>query len=214
MPDEDLALLDRWCAGDARAGNLLFKSYFPSVYRFFARKVDGSVDDLTQETFLACVQKRESFQRQSTFRTYLFAIARHKLYDYWKQAAKRSMAVDFEQSSVASLSTSIVSKLVRQDDRARLLEALRALPLEQQLLLELHYWEQLENDHLAEIFEVESPTIRSRLFRARHALREHLGAAAPQAGAEQLPDEALDAWARALRPTMERSPERHPQGHD
>jgi sigma-70-like protein len=74
MGDADLSLLNRWCAGDASAGNDLFKRHFASMYRFFERKIDGEIDDLVQETFLQCLKSRQAFQRQSSFRTYLFAI--------------------------------------------------------------------------------------------------------------------------------------------
>lgn len=50
MNDEDLALLDRWCAGDSSAGNTLFKRHFMSIYRFLAHKVERAddVDDVVQ----------------------------------------------------------------------------------------------------------------------------------------------------------------------
>jgi RNA polymerase sigma factor (sigma-70 family) len=203
--DEDLALLDRWCAGDRSAGNALFKCHFASIYRFLVHKVDGAddVDDLVQETFLACVRQRERFRRQSSFRTYLFAIARHTLYGYWSRASRRATAIDFADISIASLSTSAGSRLVRRGDEARLLAALRSLPLEQQLLLELHYWEELERDQLAEVFEVEPATTRSRLFRAREALRARMAASEQPPLAAGPDDAAFDAWARSLRPPIE-----------
>jgi RNA polymerase sigma factor (sigma-70 family) len=202
MRDDDFALLDQWCGGDNGAGNALFRRHFATVCRFFANKVDGDVDDLVQETFLACVRQRQQFQRQSTFRTYLFAIARNLLYNHWGKVAKRAAILDFDEISIASLSTSAGGRLARGDDRARLLDALRALPLEQQLLLELHYWEELEREQLAEIFEVEPATTRSRLFRARAALRDRLTLAS-QLPLRAATDDVLDAWARSLRPVME-----------
>ena len=197
MVDDELALLDRWCAGDATAGNALFKLHFTSVYRFFERKVDGELDELVQETFLACLRSRDSFRRQSSFKTYLLAIARHTLFGYWRRRARRAATIDFDEISVESLSTSAGSRMARREDRARLLQALRKLPLDQQLLLELHYWEELEREQLAEVFDVEPATTRSRLFRARQALRELLADGAER---RDLSDADLDAWARRLRP--------------
>lgn len=52
---------------------------------------------------------------------------------------------------------------------------LRTLPVEQQTLLELYYWEDLEIADLATIFEASANAIRIRLHRARQALRERLG---------------------------------------
>jgi RNA polymerase sigma-70 factor (ECF subfamily) len=207
--DDDLELLDRWCGGDASAGNALFRRHFHSIYRFVAHKLEGAdaADDLVQEIFLACVRQRDRFQRQSSFRTYLFAIARHTLYSYWNRATKQAGTIDFMLISIASLSTSAGSRLVRRGDEARLLDALRGLPLEQQLLLELHYWEELERDQLAEVFEIEPATTRSRLFRARQALRERLVASQqePATAIEAIDggEDALDAWARSLRPPSE-----------
>jgi RNA polymerase sigma-70 factor (ECF subfamily) len=187
--DPDLALLDRWRAGDGGAGNQLFKRHFPSVYKFFEHKTDGEVDDLVQETFLACVNNRETFRRQSTFRTYLFAIARNVLLGHWRRARGTRPTLDFDEISIASLSTSVGTRLAKREDRSRLVAALRALPVEQQILLEMFYWEDLDRDQLAEVFEVETATIGSRLFRARQALQSGLGTG---------DDGGLDTWARSL----------------
>lgn len=192
MVDEDLGMLDRWISGDLRAGNELFKQYFAQLYRFFSNKTDGDVDDLVQETFMACLKGRETFKRQSTFRTYLFAIARYTLLGHWRRRAAGQSAIPVEDLSIASLSTSAGSRLAGQQDRARLVEALRKLPMDQQMLLEMYYWQDLDRDRLAEIFDVETATIGSRLFRARKQLMESLETAAPPS------DEALDAWARSL----------------
>jgi RNA polymerase sigma factor (sigma-70 family) len=188
MVEADLSLLDRWCVGDAAAGNALFKRHFASVYRFFEHKTDGEVDDLVQETFLQCLRSRATFRRQSTFRTFLFAIARHVLFQHWRKQATTRAVLDFEDVSIAALTTSIGTQLARSADRAQLLAVLRTLPLDQQLLLELYYWEDFERDQLAEVFEVETATIGSRLFRARQALADGMSRAS----------DGLDAWARAL----------------
>jgi RNA polymerase sigma-70 factor (ECF subfamily) len=82
---------------------------------------------------------------------------------------------------------------------------LQTLPLDQQLLLELYYWEDLDRDQLAEVFDVEAATIGSRLFRARRALQDGLEQPDPGAQASGTP-EALDAWARNL--ANDRPPEK------
>jgi RNA polymerase sigma-70 factor (ECF subfamily) len=199
---DDLTLLDRWCDGDAKAGNELFARHFESLYRFFESKIDREIDDLVQQTFLACIRERDKFRRQSSFRTYLFAIARYTLYGYWKRV--RPM-LNVDEISVEAISTSVGTRIARKQDEQRLLEALRGLPLEQQLLLELHYWEGMERAQLAEVFEIEEATTRSRLHRARQALRERL-AAAGAAGSVVAGD--FDAWARSLRPENVRNTDR------
>jgi RNA polymerase sigma-70 factor (ECF subfamily) len=55
-------------------------------------------------------------------------------------------------------------------------DALRRLPVEQQTLLELYYWQELEIGAIGEVFEVEIGTARVRLHRARRKLRDLLEA--------------------------------------
>ena len=196
--EDDVDLLDRWCAGDRAAGNALFDRYFRLVYRFFEHKrnIDSDIDELVQDTFLGCLRSREAARRANSFRAYLFGIARHTLYHYWRKRNTRGEEVDFEQTSIASLSTSAGSRIDRRQRHARLLDALRGLPLEQQLMLELSYWEDLEREQLAEVFEIEPATTRSRQFRARQALRERLD---HSADGPRLDDADFDAWTRTLR---------------
>ena len=75
---------------------------------------------------------------------------------------------------------------------------MRELPVEQQTLLELHYWEGLDATELSKIFEMLPVTIRSRLSRARESLREIMlsDKDVPQNVTATL--ESLDAWARGL----------------
>lgn len=194
MEDPDLTLLDRWCAGDQTAGSTLFNRHFATLYKFFEHKIAGEVDDLVQETLLECVRARDTFKRQSTFRTYLFAIARHVLFQHWRKASAARPTLDFDEISIESLSTSAGSRLAKQSERARLVAVLRSLPLDQQLLLEMFYWQELDRDELAEVFEVETATIGSRLHRARQMMKKLLEQAeGPSALAHD-----LDSWARSL----------------
>jgi DNA-directed RNA polymerase specialized sigma24 family protein len=122
MQEEDLVMLERWRGGDSAAGNALFHRHFESVYRFFARKTDGDIDDLVQETFLACLHSVDAFRGRSSFRTYLFAIARHTIFGYWRRRTVSGKLLDFDEISIASLSTTAGTRLAKQQERAALLE--------------------------------------------------------------------------------------------
>jgi RNA polymerase sigma factor (sigma-70 family) len=125
---------------------------------------------------MGCVTARDRFRGQSSFRTYLFAIARNELYTFFRRLPRREH-VDFEVTSIADLRTSIPALLHRAREAEQLRVALAELPAEQQLLLELHYWHDLDAAALAEVFDVPAGTVRVRLLRARKALREHLATA-------------------------------------
>ena len=192
----DHELLDQWRAGNSAAGQALFARHFDSIYGFFASKCSGETDELVQSTFLACVRSRDAFRKEASFRTYLFTIARHELYRYLRQRRRDGDRLDFATTSIADLETTPGTRLARNEDHRRLLEALRGLPLEQQNLLELHYWEEMEIGELAEVFAAPAATIRTRLHRARRALRDLMArtAAAPAHALATL--ETLDTWAR------------------
>ncbi len=194
-PDEELVV--RWRAGEQAAGEQLFARHFDALYRFFATKC-GEPGDLTQATLLAVVRSRDQFAARSSFRTYLFSIARNELYDHLR-ARQRERAFDPEVSSIVDLVTTPATQLDRGESHRRLCEALREIPVEQQTLLELHYWEGLDAAALGEVFAAPPATIRTRLRRARLALRERLLAHGDGGIAPFASEEALDAWARAQR---------------
>ena len=172
--DVDFTLLERWRAGETKAGEELFARQFPGLYRFFATKCDGDTDELVQATLVACLKAKDTFRNESSFRGYLYTVARHELYRYFRER-KRAGDVDFAVSSVADLATTPGTKLARNESHRRLLDALRTLPIEQQTLLELYYWEELDVSALAGIFEAPPATIRTWMYRARQTLKEQLG---------------------------------------
>lgn len=195
----DFELLDRWRAGDPAAGEALFARHFDSLCGFFATKCFGEADELVQRTLLATVRSRDQFRKQSSFRTYLFTLARHELYHHLRAVRRHDARIDFSVTSLAEIVTTPATRLARDAARRALHEVLRTLPLEQQTLLELHYWEDLDADQLAEVFETTPGAIRVRLHRARRALRARLegGIAAPGEGAAMLlPDESDPATRR------------------
>jgi RNA polymerase sigma factor (sigma-70 family) len=192
----DIALLEQWRAGDAAAGEALFQRHFDSIYGFFETKCEADADELVQSTFLACLRARDQFRKESSFRTYLFTIARHELYRVLRGKQRDGARLDFELSSIADLVSTPGTRIARNQEHQRLLAALRELPVEQQTLLELHYWEDMEIADLAEVFETPQATIRTRLHRARKALREKMIGAAPREALESL--ESMDVWARGL----------------
>ena len=153
-----------------------------------------------QRTFLGCVEARERFRGASSFRTFLFAIARNELCAYFR-LRKRGDAVDFSVSSIAELGPSPSTLARQRSEREILLAALQQLPVDLQLALELHYWEGLPGPDLAVILEIPEGTVRSRLRRALEQLRERLAA---EQGGERLLGAGgdLEGWAQQLRSRM------------
>ena len=80
-----------------------------------------------------------------------------------------------------------------------LLAALRHLPLELQLILELHYWEDLSTSEMAEVVGIPQGTVKSRLRRAREQLTAQIAAHDADPTLIQTTLQNLEGWARELR---------------
>ena len=195
----DAELLDLWRDGDTVAGQALFARHFESVYRFFCNKVGRDFDDLVQETFLGCVHSRDRFRGDSSFRTFLFAIARKQLLKYRERWTKANAKETLEESQCLLLDSTPSKLAVEREEQKLLLRALRRLPLDLQIALELFYWEELRSKDIAVILEIPHGTARSRLRRARELLREQVDVLARTPSLRESTTANFDLWLKSLR---------------
>jgi RNA polymerase sigma factor (sigma-70 family) len=169
----DFELLEAWRGGDEAAGRELFARYFDAVYRFFRNKVDDAAEDLVQQTFMGLVQGKDRFRGEASFRTYVFMIARKRLYTFLRDRDRARDPMEFHSTSIADLGLVSPSRAVAvRQEQQLLLQALRRLPLEMQVALELFYWEELSVTEIADVLETPVGTVKSRLQRARVRLDE------------------------------------------
>ena len=167
---DDLDLVSAWRAGDRGAGDTLIRRHLEAILRFFRTKLGDDVEDLVQRTFLDLL---EVDAQVVSVRATLFTIAKRRLVDHLRQSYARAGAVELDPSlSVADLGTSPSGAVARNQQEQLLGAALRSIPLEYQIALELAYWEELSGAEIAQILGIAEPTVRSRLTRAREALRE------------------------------------------
>lgn len=203
MQRDDLELLGAWRAGDAGAANELFDRYFRQLYTFFRTKVDdGVAEDLVQQTLLACVQNVEGFRGDASFRTYVFCAARSRLYNHYGAEDRKRARFDPGLSSCADLGIEPSYARDTREDHRLLLQALRRIPIELQLALELYYFEKMPASELAVVLGQPEGTVRSRLRRGIEQLRQRLA----ELGSGATPIEStlsnLDDWAADLQRGM------------
>lgn len=168
--DPDLEDARAWAGGDQQAGDRLLRRYIGPIHAFFDRKIDGDVGDLVQATFEACTTSIKAFEGRSKFRTWLWGVARHKLLEHFRASRRGGDPIDPSSMTLADLGVSM-PQLIDDRRQARIvLEAMRNIPIEPQILLELHYWEKLPGSALREVLGVPENTVYSRLRRARDLL--------------------------------------------
>ena len=167
---DDDALLQAWRAGRRDAGEALIERHYAAVFRFFFAKVPPDVrEDLAQQTFEVLCRKRDDFRGEGTFKAYLFGVARFVLIAW---ARRRRRFEPAEDSLLPDAALPSLAGLLADEQTVRLVAtALRSLPLDDQILIELKDWEELTQAELAALFAVPQPTVARRLQRARARLR-------------------------------------------
>ncbi|MCH9686695.1 MAG: sigma-70 family RNA polymerase sigma factor [Deltaproteobacteria bacterium] len=204
----DAELLQAWRDSDHDAGNELVRRHFMSVYRFFVNKVGGAdeVDDLLQRTFLACVEGRDRVRDDASLRGYILGIARNQMLMYVRRRQRDRQRMAPGEVSVAEISGSPSQVMAGRDEQKLLLMALREIPLDLQTVVELYYWEELSVAQMAEVLEIPAGTVKSRLFRARDALRQQLEQMNAPDDIRKTTVDGFEHWARSLRAVLEREP--------
>jgi RNA polymerase sigma-70 factor, ECF subfamily len=168
--ESDEQLMLAFSQGSSEAFNELFARYKQPLFGFFRRRVNDPVhaEELTQETFLAILRAGPRYEPRALFRTYLYAIGFKILRAYRRKAAFRatflgpsSKAHEVAVRNMTDIQVSLrqaISKLERQDSE----------------MLLLREFEELSYAEIATLLHLPLNTVRSRLFRARMALRELL----------------------------------------
>ena len=202
----DGELFEAWRGGDRRAGAQLFERYYDSVARFFYNKAARDADDLIQRTFLRCIETHSRLRKPASFHYYLFGVARNILLEYLEEKGRRQRreVPNFMTTSVEDLAPTPSSALGRAREERLILAALRRIPIEFQIVLELYYWEELRARELAEVLELPEGTIRTRIRRAKQLFEEEIArlAESPALARSTMCD--LEGWARRLRADLQR----------
>lgn len=201
----DVELLEAWRLGDQRAGEELFERYYDCVYRFFRHKLNEDVSDLVQQTFFALIEGAERVRKAASFRSYLFAIAANLFRAHLRRLYKEGNAIDFAEVSLQDLAPGPSTMYARQRERRLLLKALRRLPIDHQVLLELRYWENLKTAEIAEVLDVPHPTVRSRLRRAHELLEKAISGLAESSLESRQSFMSLQEWVVHCRDELDAS---------
>ncbi len=201
----DAELLEAWAQGEADAGVSLVQRHFDAVFAFFASKVgEDEAAELTQETFTGLVEALPRFRRHSSVRTFVFAIARWKLVEHFRRlSARRQRLVPLDPSSEEGTrpetGQTLGSWLEGRRRESLLVVALRSLPLDDQLLLELKSYEELTIRELGEVFGAPTGTIASRIRRARSRLERTIRDLADNPELAEQTLTGLETYMKAIR---------------
>jgi RNA polymerase sigma-70 factor (ECF subfamily) len=182
MPDEALVRLAQ--AGDNRSFDELVSRYRDRVYRlaFKILRHEEDAAEALQDAFLSAYRGLKNFKSESTFSTWLYRVATNA--SLMKYRKRRDDHVSFEQSqsyqpdpeplAIPDWSRQPLEELLDAETRQVMEEGLRRLPEELRLVFILRDEDGHSNAEVAEMLDLSVAAVKSRLHRARIALRDRL----------------------------------------
>jgi RNA polymerase sigma-70 factor, ECF subfamily len=182
-PDER-GLVRRARRGDAEAFTDLVRLHQDRIYRLTLRMVGpDAAEDLAQQAFVKAWQGLDRFDGASSFGTWLYRIAINACLDHQRRVSRfQSLPLDeaaWPADRCDDPAEQVADAAERADRRAALDWALARLPDEDRLLLHLRVGEERTYDEIAELLQLNSRTVGTRLYRARARLHrlivQHLG---------------------------------------
>lgn len=189
--DTEVMLLDRLRAQDASVLEILMERHTPRIYRvaFGITRSHGDAEEVVQDVFLTLFRKIDSFEGRAALGTWLYRVAANAalikrrgkraevevhLEDYLPTFKADGHREGDRAMLLADWSGTPERELLSGEAREILEEGLALLPDHYRAILVLRDVEELSNEEVAEAFGESVASVKSRLHRARMALREVL----------------------------------------
>jgi RNA polymerase sigma-70 factor, ECF subfamily len=184
----DEALMLEFQRGSREAFEELFARYREPLYGFFRRRLENRerAEDLAQETFLAVIRATSRYEPRALVRTYLYGVALNLLAAERRKGFRNALSAESSPEPTTSAAS---------DSALWVRRALESLEASEREILMLREYEQLSYSEIAQLLRIRVNTVRSRLFRARMALKSCLE---PE---KRTRDASGPAGETALRPT-------------
>lgn len=174
---DDASAYRRYLDGDERGFDEIIHTYHDRLIYFIYQYVKHFEDaeDLAAETFMELMVHKRRFDFRSSFKTYLFAIARHKAIDHIRREKRRPRVsleeMDREQADLICVEKTIITSQTLEEVK----KVISKLSPDYATYLHLTLFEELENEEIATIMKKTKKQMANISFRAKNALREALG---------------------------------------
>jgi RNA polymerase sigma factor (sigma-70 family) len=169
MEIEDRELIRAVAEGEPDALRELYQRYGYKLLSYLVGQLGGDhtlAEETLQEVMLAVWQRAGAFRGESSVWTWMLAIARYQALN--KRQRTKPPGLPLDDSLIAPMNSEI------QDEFAALSAALDRLPSDQRETLELIFYHDLSGEETAALMGVAVGTVKSRLHRAKAALRKLL----------------------------------------
>jgi len=174
----DSQLIKATCSGDREAFGQLVRKYQDRLYNGMIYKSRSPFDaeDVVQEAFVQAYLKLDTFRQDSSFFTWLYRIALNLAWTRRHRSRHETPFADLSEvpSTDDQASESPADRLARKEDCELVREALADLRDDQRAILVLREMQGFDYATIAQLLDIKVGTVRSRIHRAREALRHQL----------------------------------------
>lgn len=169
----DRKLVERIINRDEKTLLFIYKKYQPLIFNFIRLQINDPhlAEELTQDIFLDFIEALRDFRFQSSLKTFLFSIAKHKVIDVIRK--KKIQKIIFSHLPtyiVEGLKTVFIDEEIdRRELKQKINKVFSCLPNDYQLILRLKYIEGIKVGEIAKKLKIKFKATESLLFRARKA---------------------------------------------
>ena len=173
--DVDQALVDRYRRGDRGAFTELVVRYQRPIYNaayWILRSADDA-SDIAQVVFLKVAEHLDDFDSQHRFFSWIYRIAVNESLNLLRRNGHEEWLDD--EIDLPGAESANPEFQASDAERSRHIQrALMGLSPNDRTVLTLRHFSELSYQEIADVLEIDEKTVKSRLFEARHRLREAL----------------------------------------
>lgn len=175
----DHELIQKILAGDHHAVQLLHERYVDSIFHYIYIQTRSyhDAEELIQDVFYKAAKQLHTFEGRSSFKTWIFKIARNAVYDYYRSQNKHKKSFAMDQAlleDMAGEAEAAEDTVLRNFHMDELLLAIEKLPENYQTVLHLRFFEDFSIKETAEIMGKSVLSVKSMQRRARLLLAEQI----------------------------------------
>jgi RNA polymerase sigma-70 factor (ECF subfamily) len=162
-------------SGDATAFDELMRRYKRPLINFVFRMLGNAedADDVAQDVFIRVYQRLDTYQPETKFSTWLFALARHAAIDHLRWRARHPTG-SMESAPEIAASSGTAEEVGAREIGEQIAAAVAKLPEDQRTAIVLSEYHGMSYAEIAAVMRCSEKSVESRLYRAKQALRERL----------------------------------------
>ena len=168
---QEKELLERIINRDEKALFDVYKKYQPSIFKYVRSQINNyqTAEELTQDIFLDFIEALRDFRFQSSLKTFIFSIARHKIIDQIRKKKIKSVLFSHLPSFIVEgLKVVFIDEEIdKKELQEKITKIINSLPNDYQLILRLKYIEGVKIKEISEKLKMNFKATESLLFRAR-----------------------------------------------